>query len=338
MTYSIAIRTLGTAGEKFRQELLSIAAQTVPPDRVVVYIAEGYPRPEFSVGKEEYVWVKKGMVAQRALRYDEIESDCVLMLDDDVRLAPDSAAKLLEAVEKQGFDCVAADVFENHKMPFSTKLKAALVNWVFPHFGNKWAFKMHRTGSFSYNWRPEPRCYPSQTCGGPTMMWRKDSFLKIHYEDELWMDSFGFAYGDDALLSYKLHVNGGKLGVLYDSGVKNLDAGSSSSGFKKSPEWIKVRTLASYMAWWRMCYRNGEDTAWSRLLATILFGLKSIWLFLLMMGLSITRLDFKVLSSYVAGWHEGRRMCRRGFFDGNNTAFQYSGPACSLPGFDSSEG
>ena len=98
LTYSIAIRTLGTAGEKFRQELLSIAAQTVPPERVVVYIAEGYQRPEFSVGKEEYVWVRKGMVAQRALRYDEIKSDCILMLDDDVRLSPDSAAKLLETV------------------------------------------------------------------------------------------------------------------------------------------------------------------------------------------------------------------------------------------------
>ena len=47
MTYSIAIRTLGTAGEKFRQELESIRTQTLQPDRVLVYIAEGYPRPGF---------------------------------------------------------------------------------------------------------------------------------------------------------------------------------------------------------------------------------------------------------------------------------------------------
>ena len=39
-SYSIAIRTLGTAGEKFRQELASIKAQTRQPDRVLVYIAE----------------------------------------------------------------------------------------------------------------------------------------------------------------------------------------------------------------------------------------------------------------------------------------------------------
>ena len=90
-TYSIAIRTLGTAGEKFRKELESLCAQTVRPERVVVYIAEGYEGPKFTVGSEEYVWVPKGMMSQRVLPYDEITSDCILMLDDDVLLAPDSA-------------------------------------------------------------------------------------------------------------------------------------------------------------------------------------------------------------------------------------------------------
>ena len=307
LTYSIAIRTLGTAGEKFRQELLSIAAQTVLPERVVVYIAEGYPRPDFSVGKEEYVWVRKGMVAQRALRYDEIKSDCILMLDDDVRLAPDSAAKLLEAVEEQGFDCVAADVFQNHKMPFLTKLKAALVNWVFPHLGNKWAFKMHKTGSFSYNWRPEPRCYPSQTCGGPAMMWRKDSFLMLHYEDELWMDTLGFAYGDDALLSYKLHVNGGKLGVLYDSGVKNLDAGSSSTAFKKSPDRLHLMAKATLMVWWRSLYRNGTDTFKSRFQAVICFASKVLSQILGLTVLSILSFSLTKVLSFLSGIRDGIR-------------------------------
>ena len=52
LSYSIAIRTLGTAGEKFRKDLESLCAQTVQPERVVVYIAEGYERPDFTVGKE----------------------------------------------------------------------------------------------------------------------------------------------------------------------------------------------------------------------------------------------------------------------------------------------
>ena len=65
LSYSVAIRTLGTAGEVFREELLSLGRQTVPPERVMIYIAEGFPRPDFQVGNEEYRWVRKGMMAQQ---------------------------------------------------------------------------------------------------------------------------------------------------------------------------------------------------------------------------------------------------------------------------------
>ena len=98
LTYSIAIRTLGASGEVFREELLSITRQTIQPEWVLIYIAEGYSRPEYTIGREEYVWVKKGMVAQRILPYDEITSDVVFLLDDDVRLAPDSAERMLKAM------------------------------------------------------------------------------------------------------------------------------------------------------------------------------------------------------------------------------------------------
>ena len=137
------------------------------------------------------------------------------------------------------------------------------------------------------------------------MMWRKDSFLKIHYEDELWMDSFGFAYGDDALLSYKLHVNGGKLGVLYDSGVKNLDAGSSSSGFKKSPQRVRVIAEAPLMIWYRSIYHNGADTPWSCFVAIIAFMPKVLWQCLAMLFFSLMTLSPGIIASYCRGLRDG---------------------------------
>lgn len=278
MTYSIAIRTLGTAGEKFLHELESICLQAVKPERVFVYIAEGYSRPDFTVGNEEYVWVRKGMMAQRILPYDEIESSCILMLDDDVLLSPDSAERMLKALSENEADCVGADVFRNHKMGFGKKVFAAITNMVFPHWSQKWAFKIHRNGSFSYNNCPSKSFYWSQSCGGPAMMWRKEAYERIHLEDEKWLDSLGFAYGDDALETYKLYRNGGRLGVLYDAGIQNLDAGTSSTAFRKSPERIYIRAKASFMIWWRSIYRNGKDTAWSRFLAAAAFGVKTIWL------------------------------------------------------------
>ena len=304
-TFSIAIRTLGTAGEKLRKELESICAQTVQPERVVVYIAEGYERPDFTVEKEEYVWVPKGMMSQRVLPYDEITSDCIFMLDDDVLLAPDCAEKMLRAMVEHNADCVGADVFQNHRMSLKTKVYAALTNLVFPHWSQKWAFKIRRNGSFSYNARPKCDFYWSQSCGGPAMLWRKEALLKIHLEDELWLDKLGFAHGDDQLESNKLHANHGRLGALYDAGITNLDAQSSSGAFRKDETYFYIRTKAMFMVWWRTCFKTGKDTAWTRSLSATAFSLKALWLILVMAAAAIAKRDLKVLSSYFRGLRDG---------------------------------
>jgi len=314
MSYSIAIRTLGTAGEKFLQELESICAQTVQPERVLVYIAEGYERPAFTVGQEEYVWVKKGMMTQRVLPYDEISSDCILMLDDDVFLAPDSAEKMLKALEEHDADCVGADVFKNHEMTFWQKVYAALSNMVFPHGDHCWAFKIHRNGSFSYNNHPTRPFYWSQSCGGPAMMWKKDAFLRLPLEEERWLDQFGFAFGEDALVSYKLYSNGGRLGVLYDSGLENRDGKSSSDSFRKSQDWMYKRTKASLMIWWRMCYRNGRDTFGSRLWAALAFGFKSLWMVPSVCLSALIYHKRRWIPDYFKGLADGYMACRSDAF------------------------
>ena len=307
LTYSVAIRTLGTAGDKFRLELLSIAAQTVQPRRVLVYIAEGYARPSYTIGREEYVWVKKGMMAQRVLPYDEIDSDVIFMLDDDVRLAPDSAEKMLRAMEEQGADCVGADSFKNHKMSRKGKILAAVTSLVFPHRDQKWAFKILRNGSFSYNDHPTRNFYWSQSCGGPALMWRKDVYVRLHLEDEMWLDELPFAYGDDMLESYKLHKNGYKLGVLYDAGCEHLDGKSSSGPFRKDPRWIHTRTLASSAVWWRAICQPSKRRSADRLLTVLSFSAKIAWLFGVMLVVSVLKLSGRYVGAYLRGLRDSWR-------------------------------
>ena len=306
-SYSIAIRTLGTAGDKFLKELESIHTQTVPPERVIVYIAEGYDRPSFTVGREEYVWVKKGMVAQRALRYDEITSNCILTLDDDVFLAQDSAERLLQALVAQEADAIGADVFKNQEMCLGMKVYAALTNWVFPHRSDRWAFKLHRNGSFTYNNHPSKSFYWSQSCGGPAILWRKESLTKIHLEDECWLDGLGFAYLDDTLETYKLFFNNGRLGVLYDSGIEHLDAGSSSRDYKIHPNRFYVRTKASFLVWWRTCFKNGNNTPLSRMLAAVSFGAKFLWLIPVTCCAALFRWNGRFITDYFKGTYDGFR-------------------------------
>ena len=48
--YCAAIRTLGTAGDKYLQTLKSLQSQTIPPKKILVYIAEGYDLPKETIG------------------------------------------------------------------------------------------------------------------------------------------------------------------------------------------------------------------------------------------------------------------------------------------------
>ena len=307
LTYSIVIRTLGTSGDVFREELLSIARQTVQPEQLLVYIAEGYSRPQFTVGREEYIWVKKGMMAQRLLPYDNIDSDCILMLDDDVVLQPDSAEKLLNALETHSADCVGADTFKNHDMSVGMQIYAALTNLVFPHRSNKWAFKIHRNGSFSYNNHPTKEFYWSQSCAGNAILWRKGVYNQLHFEDEMWLDEFPFAYGDDMLETYKLYKNGFKLGVRCNSGIEHRDIRSSSETYRKDPQWVKTRTAAVFVVWWRSCFRPGGTAMGEQVLTAFSFLCKSVWLLIVMTGVSILKLSCSYVVSYLKGLADGWR-------------------------------
>ena len=77
MEYTAVIRTLGMAGKKYQKLLDSLNQQTIQPLKILVYIAEGYAIPEETIGNEEYIYVKKGMVAQRALPYDEVDTEYI---------------------------------------------------------------------------------------------------------------------------------------------------------------------------------------------------------------------------------------------------------------------
>lgn len=302
MTYSVAIRTLGTAGDKFVRELTSISQQTIQPEKVVIYIAEGYDRPSFQIGKEEYVWVKKGMVAQRALPYTEIDSDFILLLDDDVELASDSVEKLLKVAVKEGADVVGADTFRNQDMSLKSKVFALMTNWVYPHFDKNWAFKVNNHCGFCYHNNPSKEYYPSQSCAGPASLWRKETLLKLHLEDELFLDKLGFAFGDDLLEFHKVFVNGYKLYVHYNCGIEHLDGKSSSGAYHKNEHKFYIRSKGSFILWWRTCYQIKSH----KFFVVLIYCIKLLWLFgvncISAIAFRNTRIPFLYIKGIIDAW------------------------------------
>ena len=310
MKYSIAIRTLGTSGEKFVAELESIKRQTIQPEKVIIYIAEGYERPDYTIGKEEYVWVKKGMMRQRVLCYDEIDTPLILLLDDDVRLSDNCVEQMMKCLEELNLDCIAAETFRNYMMPLFGKLYAAVTNFNFPHWSKVWGVKVHRNGSFSYNNNIKKDVYLTQSAAGPCALWRKQAFLDMHFEDELWLEELGFAFGEDILMFNKLHKNGYRLGTHYTCGVEHLNGQSSSGAFKRNLRRFHTRSMAYFMIWHRSCYNLNGASAVSKFLAALGFGFKSIWLLLIHIISSFYFRSPKVVGYYILGLRDGFKKIR----------------------------
>lgn len=305
MKYSIAIRTLGTSGEKFVRELESIKRQTVQPEKVLIYIAEGYKRPNYTIGKEQYVWVKKGMMRQRVLRYDEIDTPLMLLLDDDVELAPDSAEKLIKALGDYDLDCIAAVTFRNFLIPVSQKIYIAFTNLVFPHWSDVWSVKVRSNGSFTYNNNPQKDVYLSQSASGPASLWRKQVFHDLHLEDELWLDKLRFAFGEDVLMFNKLYKNGYRLGMHYTSNIRHMNAQSSSGDFKKNVQRFHTRSMASYLIWHRICFNLNGASLWTKMGAILNYSIKTLWLLLIHIVSAFCFRSFKVVTYYVRGVLDG---------------------------------
>lgn len=255
MNYSVAIRTLGKAGLKFQALLDSLREQTIKPHGIYVYIAEGYSLPQETIGIEQYIYVKKGMVAQRAIAYKEIDSDYILFLDDDVYLPPDGVEKLFKAMSENGAKVISPDVFPNSERSVSGKIMMAISGRMWPRKDDKkWAYKVMRNSGYSYNSSPSQDVYMSQTNAGPCFLCSKEDFLKIQFEDEMWLEKCSYALGEDQVMFYKMFCLGYKQLTLFNSGIIHLDAGTTLQSEDKERKMIFSDLRFKTVFWHRFIY------------------------------------------------------------------------------------
>ena len=234
MQYTAVIRTLGTAGEKYQQLLDSLANQTIKPAAIIVYIAEGYPIPKETIGVEQYVYVKKGMVAQRALPYDEVQTEYMLCLDDDLAFPPDTVERMFQLLKKHNADVISPDIFPNAQRSFKSELMMTISGRMRARrFDKKWGYKVMRTGGYSYNKHPHEEVYVSQTNAGACFLCRKEDFLKIRFQDELWLDNMPYPLGEDQVMYYKMYRCGLKQLTWYNHQFEHLDAGGNMTSEKE---------------------------------------------------------------------------------------------------------
>lgn len=250
--YCVAIRTLGTAGEKYQRLLDSIKEQTIQPKHIFVYIAEGYELPKETIGIEEYIRTPKGMITQRSQPFNEIVTEYVLFCDDDLYLPPDYVEKMYEALEKENGDCVAVNVYEEGKMTKTQQLAIFLHSFITPRKDDGWATKIKRNVSYSYNSNPSETIQKTESAPGASCLCKMPVYRAIHFEDERWLEKMLFPAGEDQLFYYKMHIMGYRVLMLQNPGVIHLDAQAGQRPTKSNKMYLQKKNM--FIMWYRTIY------------------------------------------------------------------------------------
>lgn len=286
-TYSIAIRTLGTSGEKYRKLLDSIQGLTVQPAEILVVLPEGYQPPKYRLGCERIIYSPKGMIIQRLKALEYIKSEFVLFCDDDVELAPDFIEKLYDPLCNSGFQCAAGPLLEFFPPAGPKYWLASLLGGacVMLHGRKKNYVRILKTGGWSYNRSIDTKShkiYRTESLPWTCFFIRTDVMKKIQFEDEQWSERNGYAAFEDRAMFYKLLKNGYSSCVVSDACYKHNDGQTSTRELRLEP--VYARAFNHYVFWHRYIYtlcRHWGARLWAKLCIGYYINLQKIYHILL---------------------------------------------------------
>lgn len=256
-SYSVAIRTLGTAGEKYEKLLASISRQTILPEKIVVVLPRGYQPPAPILGCEEFVFSDKGMVPQRLEALNYIDSDYTLFCDDDVELIPQFMERLSDALLHHGYSVAAGPLLSFFPPKGAVYFLGSIVGEasVMAHGRKDTYVRILGTGGFSYNRSIDldhHRIYNTESMAGTCFCASTAAMKAARMTDELWLEKNGFAAWEDRVMLSKLIVNGYRACIVSDAEYAHNDGKTSVKKLKLEP--VFARGFNHYVYWHRFLY------------------------------------------------------------------------------------
>lgn len=288
--YSIAIRTLGKAGEKYQKLLNSIKNSSLQPKKIVVVLPDGYELPQERIGNETFVFCPKSMVLQRIEALKHIDTKYTLFLDDDVSFDSSFVEKLLKPLVSNQYDCSTGPLFSFFPQSIAGKIAGTLTASVSVSFFNRDMYvKMLRSSGWSYHKFDTTReqYYPTENFAWTCFMIKTEVMRKLRMEDErIWLERYGYACGDDGTMSYKLVKMGYKACIVANALYEHNDAKTSTSSDQMSNTLPSFCLYYFHIVFWNRfiygletnCIRRFQDkvclTYW-KLAMSVYFILKS---------------------------------------------------------------
>ena len=307
--YSVVIRTTGKAKEKYQRLLDSIVGLNSQPKEIIVVLPEGNPVPDEQLGWENYYFCPRGMVIQRMTGISHCKTQYALVCDDDVCFESDFVEKLYQPI-KEGLCSFSAGPLYSFLPPKGLNaMLCTIMGSAMPtvlHKKERYVTVLKTTG-YSYNRHLEldkSKYYETQSVAWTCFFADVQAFKNIRLEDEVWLDSHGYAALDDQTMFYKAWLNGYKTIVVSNAYYEHLDAKTSIRSNK--PAALYAATFNRVVFWHRFIY-SMTNNALGKIVAKLAFGYRMQWMRLLdyvsVLRKRMSKEDYKVaLDGYRNGW------------------------------------
>lgn len=317
MEYSICIRTLGTAGDKYIKLLESIKKLTIQPKEVIVVIPHGYEVPSYSIGIEKIIRSDKGMLLQRIVGYEESTSEYVLLLDDDVEFEAKLVEKLSEPILEKKANITFPIYPELLPSGGIRSVISAFTLGAVPRKKDDYFVKILPSGGYSYNKNLDSsnKYLYSESAPGMCVFAKTQVLKEINLREELWIDNVGYPLREDAVLMYKTVLAGNKsIGVL-GIDITHLDGGSSQNNRNLKAAYANG---FNHILFWRRFIKTNSKSKANNLLSNISiyhWAISSIFYFTIKFIISR---DLELYKTSINGIYEGFK------YISNNNSFKYS--------------
>lgn len=260
MEYSICIRTLGIAGEKYERLIESIKKLNIKPKEVIVVIPREYKVPDIEADNQRVVYSDKGMLLQRIVGYEEAKTEYVLLLDDDVEFGSNLIKELSQPII-EGKCSLTFPIYKELLLQGGIRsfISAVTLSSV-PNKKDKNQFvKIMFSGGSRYNSNldnSEKYLY-SESAPGMCVFAKRDSLIKLNLREELWIDKVGYPLREDATLIYKSYLNENKIIGVQGIDITHLDGGSSESS--RNLKAAYANGYNQILFWKRFIYSNSQN-------------------------------------------------------------------------------
>lgn len=265
--YSVAIRTLGTSGEKYRALLDSLRGQTIPPLEVLVVLPDDAALPGERLGSERFVRTRKGAVRQRSLGMQIAAGDFCLLCDDDISFESDFVERLHRTHLATGAEIVTPNVWSLDDLePPSLKRRlgrlrdfACGLNYISSK-PSPYSIRIWDTGGYIKNGRMEDgRQYYAQSGHGTCAFLKKEAAQRLRFQDESWLDDSPYPLPDDQVMFYKAFLQGGTIAWCREARLWHLDSGRDAPGRFEHMSYANGRNFTIF--WHRFLYSVNADAS-----------------------------------------------------------------------------